>query len=130
MGLIEDITRRLEYGNPCMKELSEMSVKEIVSAIDMIWENSCSDIYEAVPHKDDIEAWYEYRTITVKYKSNLYIDEISIAWGCWDYITIELSPLGLVAEYKPEHGPSKKLLDLTWVLVEPFFFNNRFNGCL
>lgn len=122
MGFVENIEKRISYGKPCMERLSEMSVKEIVSAIDIIWENSCSDIYEALPNKDDIEAWYKDRTITVKYKSNFHVDNISIAWGCWDYITIELSSFGLVAEYKPEHGPSKKLLDLTWVLVEPFIF--------
>ena len=122
MSFIENIEKRISYGKPCMERLSEMSVKEIVSAIDIIWENSCSDIYETLPHNDDIEKWYKNRTITVNYKSNFNIDKIKITWGGWDYITIELSPFGLVAEYKPEHGPSKKLLDLTWVLVEPFIF--------
>ena len=122
MSCIENIEKRMSYGTPCMERLSEMSVKEIVSAIDIIWENSCSDIYDTLPHKDDIEEWYKNRTITVNYKSNLHIDNIKIACGCWDYITIELSSFGLVARYIPEHGPSKKLLDLTWVLVEPFIF--------
>lgn len=122
MGYIENIEKRISYGTPCMERLSELTVKEIVSAIDIIWENSCSEIYEEVPHKDDIEEGYKDRTITVNYKSDLHIDWIKIAWGGWDYITIKLSSFGLVAEYKPEHGPSKKLLDLTWVLVEPFIF--------
>lgn len=122
MGFVENIEKRISYGTPCMERLSELSVKEIVSAIDMIWENSCSDIYEALPHSDDIEKWYKNRTITVNYKSNFHIDNIKIAWGGWDQITINLSSFGLVAEYKPEHGPSKRLLDLTWVLVEPFIF--------
>ena len=122
MGYVENIEKRISYGTPCMERLSELTVKEIVSAIDMIWENSCSDIYETLPHNDDIEKWYKNRTITVNYKSNFNIDKIKITWGGWDYITIELSPFGLVAEYTPEHGPSKKLLDLTWVLVEPFIF--------
>lgn len=122
MGYIDNIEKRISYGKPCMERLSEMPVKEILSAIDVIWENSCLDIYETLPNKDDIEKWYKDRTITVNYKSNLHIDKIKISWGGWDYITIELSSFGLVAEYKPEHGPSKKLLDLTWVLVEPFIF--------
>ena len=122
MGFVENIEKRISYGTPCMERLSELSVKEIVSTIDIIWENSCSDIYETLPHNDDIEKWYKNRTITVNYKSNFNIDKIKITCGCWDYITIELSSFGLVAEYKPEHGLSKKLLDLTWVLVEPFVF--------
>ena len=122
MGFVENIEKRISYGAPCMERLSELTVKEIASAIDMIWENSCSDIYETLPHNDDIENEYKYRSITVCYKYDLHIDKIKITWGGWDYITIELSAFGLVAEYKPEHGPSKKLLDLTWVLVEPFIF--------
>ena len=121
MGFVENIEKRISYGAPCMERLSELTVKEIASAIDMIWENSCSDIYETLPH-NDIENEYKYRSITVCYKYDLHIDKIKITWGGWDYITIELSAFGLVAEYKPEHGPSKKLLDLTWVLVEPFIF--------
>ena len=122
MGFVENIEKRISYGTPCMERLSELTIKEIVSAIDMIWENSCSDIYEALPHNDDIEEGYKDRNITVIYKSDLHINKIKISWGGWDYITIELSSFGLVAEYKPEYGPSKRLLDLTWVLVEPFIF--------
>ena len=122
MGFIENIEKRISYGKPCMERLSDLTVKEIVSAIDIIWENSCSDIYDTIPHNDDIEDGYKDRAITVNYKSNFQIDNIKISWGGWDYITIKLDSFGLVAEYKPEHGPSKKLLDLTWVLVEPFVF--------
>lgn len=122
MSLIEDIEKRISYGIPCMERLSELTVKEIVSVIDIIWENSRSDIYGIISHKDDIEDDYKDRAIIVNYKSDLHIDSIRIVWGHWDYITIKLSPFGLVAKYNPEHGPSKKLLDLTWVLVEPFFF--------
>lgn len=122
MGFVENIEKRISYGKPCMERLSDLSLKEIISAIDVIWDNSCSNIYEILPHNDDIEKEYKDRAITVNYKSNFQIDKIKIAWGGWDYITIELSSLGLVAKYNPEHGPSKDLLDLTWVLVEPFVF--------
>ena len=122
MGYIENIEKRISYGKPCMERLSEVPIKEIISAIDIIWENSCSDIYETLPHKDDIEECYKDRTITVNYKSNLLINNIEITWGYWDYITIRLSSFGLLAEYKVEDGRYKKILDLSWVLVEPFIF--------
>lgn len=78
MGYIENIEKRISYGKPCMERLSELNVKEIVSAIDMIWENSCSDIYETLPHNEDIENGYKNRIITVNYKSDLHIDGIKI----------------------------------------------------
>ena len=116
MGLIEDITRRLEYGNPCMKRLSELSIKDIVTSIEKIWENSCS-----VSNEELIKEYHDKKTF-VEYDSNLEIKSVKISWSYWDSITIELSSIGLVAIYKPEHGSDTKLLDLTWVLVEPFFF--------
>lgn len=116
MGLIENITRRLEYGNPCMKRLSELSIKDIVTNIEKIWENACS-----VSNEELIKESHDKKTF-VEYDSNLEIKSVKISWSYWDSITIELSPTGLVATYKPEHGPSTKLFDLTWVLVEPFFF--------
>ena len=116
MGLIEDITRRLEYGNPCMKRLSELSIKDIVSSIEKIWKNSCS-----VSNEELIKEFHVKKTF-VEYDSNLEIKSVKISWSYWDSITIELSSIGLTATYKPEHGSNTKLLDLTWVLVEPFFF--------
>ena len=116
MNLIEDITRRLDYGNPCMKRLSELSIKDIVTSIENIWENSCS-----VSNEEHIKEYHDKRTF-VEYDSNLEIKSVKIRWSYWDSITIELSSIGLIATYKPEHGSNTKLLDLTWVLVEPFFF--------
>lgn len=116
MDLIENIRRRLEYGNPCMKRLSKLSIKDIVTNIEKIWENSCS-----ASNKELIKEYHTKRTF-VEYDSNLEIKSVKISWPYWDSITIELSSIGLIAIYKPEHGSDTKLLDLTWVLVEPFFF--------
>ena len=119
MGLIEDIERRLEYGDPCMKRLSELSIKDIVTNIEKIWENSGSA--SSISNKELIKEYHNKKTF-VEYDSNLEIESIKIRWSYWDSITIELSSIGLIATYKPEHGSSIKLLDLTWVLVEQFFF--------
>lgn len=116
MGLIEDITRRVEYGNPYMKRLSELSVKDIIISIEKIWENSCS------ASNEELIKEYHIKRIFVEYDSNLEIKSVKIRWSYWDSITIELSSIGLIATYKPEHDSDTKLLDLTWVLLEPFFF--------
>lgn len=116
MGLIEDITRRIEYGNPCMKRLSELSIKDIITSIEEIWKNSCS-----ASNREFIKEYHTKKTL-VEYDSNLEIQSVKISWFYWDNLTIELSSMGLVATYKPEHGSNAKLLDLTWILVKPFFF--------
>ena len=119
MSLVEDITRRLEYGNPYMKKLSELSIKDIVTSIEKIWENSCS------VSNDKLIKEYHVKKTFVEYNSNLEIESIKISWSYWDSIIVELSSMGLIATYKPEHGSYTKLLDLTWVLVEPFFFKQQ-----
>lgn len=116
MSLIEDITRRIEYGSPCMKRLYELSIKDIVTSIEEIWENSCS-----ASNRELIKEYHTKKTL-VEYDSNLEIQSVKISWFYWDNLTIELSSMGLVATYKPEHGSNTKLLDLTWILVKPFFF--------
>ena len=65
MSLIEDITRRLEYGNPCMKRLSELSIKDIVTRIESFWENSYS-----VSNEELIKEYHNRKTF-VEYDSNL-----------------------------------------------------------
>lgn len=126
MGLVEDIKYRIEYGSPCMKKLSEMSVKEIAKGIEKVWEQShCSDIYIAIPNGDILKEEYKNRIISVTYNSNLEIKKVTMSWSYWDGIKIELSSLGLIANYVPEHGPSKKLLDLTWGLLEFIFFKKK-----
>ena len=122
MNLIENIKNRIEYGYPCMKRLSELSVRDIVTCIEKIWENSCTDAYESLTNKDELIKEYHCKRIFIEYDSDLEIKSVKICWSYWDSIIIELSVMGLVVTYKPEHGNSKKLLDLTWVLIEPFFF--------
>lgn len=116
MSLIENITIRLEYGNPCMKRLSGLSIKDIVTSIENIWKNSCS-----ISDEELIKEYHDKKAV-VEYDSNLEIKSVKISWSYWDSIIIEVSSMGLIATYKPEHGSHTKLLDLTWVLVEPFFF--------
>ena len=122
MDLIENIKNRIDYGSPCMARLSEFSVQDIVTCIEKIWENSCTDVYETLSNGEELIKEYHCKRTFFEYDSNLEIKNIKICWSYWDSVIIELSAMGLVATYKPEHGNSIKLLDLTWVLIEPFFF--------
>ena len=122
MGLIENIERRIEYGQPCMNRLSDLSIKEIVFSIEKIWENSGSNSYGKCV--EELEKEYLNKSTYVNYDKDLKISKVEVRWSFWDGISIELTSMGLIATYKPEHGPTKTLLDLTWVLIEPFFFKN------
>lgn len=114
------IIKRFELGEPYMQQISNLSIKEIVSVIEMIWENSCGDFYSSI-RDEYLKDAYNKKLTHVEYNSNLEIEKVKVCWSSWDKITIELTRNGLIATYHPEHGSSKKLIDLTWVIVGKFF---------
>lgn len=119
-NMVDSIIKRLELGEPYMQQISNISIKEIVSAIEMIWENSCGDFYSSI-RDEDLKDAYNRKLTYVEYNSNLEIEKVKVCWSSWDKITIELTKNGLIATYHPEHGNSKKLIDLTWTIVGKFF---------
>ena len=120
---IENYLSRIKYGEPFMKKLSEVAIKDIVGVIEKIWENSCGNFYDTIENGEYLKKEYTNKTITVEYNSNLDIETIIVKWSFYDQIKIELSAYGLTATYKPEHGQNKIIYDITWVLVNSWFQN-------
>ena len=120
---IEDYKNRIAYGEPFMKKLSNISIKDIVGVIEKIWENSCGNFYFAIKNGEYLKKAYADKTITVEYNSNLDIETIIVKWSFYDQIKIELSAYGLTATYKPEHGQNEIIYDITWVLINSYFQN-------
>ena len=120
---IEDYLSRIKYGEPFMKKLSDVAIKDIVGVIEKIWENSCGNFYDTIESGEYLKKAYADKTITVEYNSNLDIETIIVKWSFYDQIKIELSAYGLTATYKPEHGQNKIIYDITWVLVNSCFQN-------
>lgn len=120
---IENYLSRIKYGEPFMKKLSEVAIKDIVGVIEKIWENSCGNFYFTIENGEYLKKEYANKTITVEYNSNLDIETIIVKWSFYDQIKIELSAYGLTATYKPEHGQNKMIYDITWVLVNSWFQN-------
>lgn len=120
---IENYLSRIKYGEPFMKKLSDVAIKDIVGVIEKIWENSCGNFYFTIESGEYLKKAYADKTITVEYNSNLDIETIIVKWGFYDQIKIELSAYGLTATYKPEHGQNKIIYDITWVLVNSWFQN-------
>ena len=118
MSLIENIERRIEYGQPCMNQLSDLTIKEIVASIEKIWENSGANNYSK--SVKELEKEYLNKSTYVNYDKDLKISKVEVRWSFWDGISIELTSMGLIAKFKPEHGPTQTLLDLTWVLFHIF----------
>lgn len=119
-NMVDSIIKRLELGEPYMQQISNISIKEIVSVIEIIWENSCGDFYSSI-RNEDLKDAYNKKLTYVEYNSNLEIEKVKVCWASWDKIIIELTKNGLIATYYPEHGNSKKLIDLTWIIVGKFF---------
>lgn len=121
MDTLSTYRKRIEYGKPYMDKLTSLSIQEIVSGIESIWENSNSSFYNTIQHGDTLEKEYKNKNTTVLYDHNLNIEKITVSWDYWDSISIELTAYGLIATYKPEHGSNKEILNLTWVIICNFF---------
>lgn len=121
MSKVDDFKMRFEYGRPFMVELSYIPIKDIVSVIEKIWDNSCSSFYDTIQNSEAIKREYENRSINVEYNSKMNIESIKLNWSFYDTINIELSAYGLRATYKPEHGCIATILDLSWVILEDLF---------
>lgn len=121
MDTLSTYMKRFEYGKPYMDKLTSLSIQEIVSGIESIWENSNSNFYDTIQHGDILEKEYKNKNTTVLYDYNLNIEKITVSWDYWDSISIELTAYGLIATYKPEHGPNKEILNLTWAIICNFF---------
>ena len=122
--MLEELKKRLEHGEKLMKELTTYQIKDIIQIIEKkLWENCYSKtFYAGIQDGKFLEEEYKNRKIIVKYNADLEIQEIEISWNFYDSVHIELSAIGLIATYYPEHGASKKLIDLPWLLLKPVFF--------
>ena len=119
--IIEDYLSRIKYGEPFMKKLSEVAIKDIVSVIEKIWENSYGDFYDTIYIGEELKNQYKDKTTIVEYYPNLDIETIKVKWAFYDKVEITLSAFGLTATYTPEHGQPITIYDITWVLVENYF---------
>lgn len=122
--MLEEIKKRLEYGKKLMKELTTYQIKDVIQTIEKeLWENCYSEtFYTRIYNSKFLKEEYKDRKIIVEYNADLEIEKIEISWNFYDSVHIELSAIGLIATYRPEHGVSKKLIDLPWLLLKPVFF--------
>ena len=122
--MLEELKKRLEHGEKLMRELTTYQIKDIVQIIEKeLWENGYSKTFYTEIHNSELlEKEYKNRKIIVEYNADLEIKKIEISWNFYDSVHIELSAIGLIATCYPEHGVSKKLIDLPWLLLKPVFF--------
>lgn len=120
---IEDYLSRIKYGEPFMKKLSEVAIKDIVGVIEKIWENSYGDFYDTIYIGEHLKDEYKNKTTIVEYYSNFDIEYIKVKWAFYDKVEIKLSAYGLTVTYTPEHGQPKTIYDITWVLLENHFMD-------
>jgi 5-methylcytosine-specific restriction endonuclease McrA len=86
---IEDYKKRISYGEPFMKKLSEVAIKDIVGVIEKIWENSCGNFYDTIESGECLKKAYANKTTIVEYNSNLDIETIIVKWSFYDEIKID-----------------------------------------
>jgi len=122
--MLEELEKRLEHGEKLMKKLTTCQIKDVIQIIEKeLWEDCYSKtFYTGIHNGEFLKKEYKNRKITVEYNADLEIEKIEISWNFYDSVHITLSAIGLIATYSPEHGVSKTLIDLPWLLLKPVFF--------
>lgn len=86
--MLEELKKRLEYGEKLMKELTTYQIKDIIQIIEKeLWENCYSKtFYTGIHNSELLEKEYKNRKIIVEYNADLEIEQIEISWNFYDSV--------------------------------------------
>ena len=104
-----------EFGNPSMKKLNQMDIKDIFKFM----EEYLSDIDEAT-RTDVFERGS--KCYSVKYNSALEIEDINVNINFYDNINVRIDVLGIHVVFKGEHQSNRVLSRLSWKFLKDLIF--------
>jgi hypothetical protein len=108
-----------EFGEQSMEKLNQMDIKEIFNFMDNFLLDQ--DIRSHVKKEFLQNASTHYE---VRYKANKEIESITLKKCNYDVLSLDLNVLGIYCYYKPEHGPIKPIVKLSWKYLKDIMFKN------
>lgn len=106
-----------EFGEPSMKKLNQMNVKDIFKFMEEylsdINEATCTDVFE-----------HGGKSYSVHYNSTLEIDDINFNINYYDCINVRIDVLGIHVVFKGEHQNNRILSRLSWKYLKDIMFKN------
>lgn len=108
-----------EFGEPSMKKLNQMDIKEIFNFMDNFLLDQDIDLHVDKEFLENASTHYE-----VKYTKNKELEEITLKKCDYDVLTLELDVFGISCSFKGEHNSTKTIMKLSWKYLKDIMFKN------
>ena len=120
---MEELTKMVKYaeefGEPSMKRLNQMDIKEIFNFMDNFLLDQDISSHVDKEFLENASTHYE-----VKYTKNKELETITLKKCDYDVLSLDLNVLGIFCYYKPEHGPIKPIIKLSWKYLKDIMFKD------
>ena len=108
-----------EFGEPSMKKLNQMDIKEIFNFMDNFLLDQDISLYVDKDFLQKASTHYD-----VKYTKNKELETITLKKCDYDVLTLDLNVLGILCYYEPEHGSRKTIIKLSWKYLKDIMFKD------
>lgn len=113
--LTEMVQHAKELGEPSMKKLNQMNIKDIFKFMEEylsdIDEATCTDVFKRGG-----------KSYSVHYNNALEIDDINFNINYYDCINVRIDVLGIHVVFKGEHQNNRVLSRLSWKFLKDLIF--------
>ena len=108
-----------EFGEPSMKKLNQMDIKEIFTFMDNFLLDQDISLHVDKDFLQSASTHYD-----VRYTKNKELETVTLNKCNYDVLTLDLNVLGIFCYYKPEHGFRKTITKLSWKYLKDIMFKN------
>lgn len=108
-----------EFGEPSMKKLNQMDIKEIFNFMDNLLLDQDISLHVDKDFLKSASTHYD-----VRYTKNKELETVTLNKCNYDVLTLDLNVLGIFCYYKPEHDSRKTITKLSWKYLKDIMFKN------
>ena len=117
--LTEMVKYAEEFGEPSMKKLNNMDIKEVFNFMDNFLVDQDISSHVDKDFLQNASTYYE-----VKYTKNKELEAITLRKCNCDILTLDLNVLGVFCHFKKGHNPINTITRLSWKYLKDIMFKN------
>lgn len=121
--MVDELTKMVKYaeefGEPSMKKLNQMDIKEIFNFMDNFLLDQDISLHVNKEFLQNASTHYD-----VRYTKNKEIESITLKKCNYDVLSLELNVLGIFCDFKAEHSSNKAIIRLSWKYLKDIMFKD------
>ena len=120
---MEELTKMVKYaeefGEPSMKKLNQMDIKEIFNFMDNFLLDQDISLHVDKDFLQSASTHYD-----VRYTKNKELESITLKKCNYDVLTLEINVFGVYCSYEGEHSSRKPIIKLSWKYLKDVMFKD------